>query len=49
VFEMVLSGGKLPSPSWKRETGSAMSFRRCSPRSTRDASTSAAVVHETTT
>ena len=21
MFEIVLSGGKLPSPSWKRETG----------------------------
>ena len=33
VFEIVLSGGKLPSPSWKMETASAMSFSRCSPRS----------------
>ena len=33
VFEIVLSGGKEPLPSWKIGTGSSMSFRRCSPRS----------------
>ena len=33
VFEIVLSGGKLSSPSWKMATACSMSFRRCSPRS----------------
>ena len=33
VLEIVFSGGKETSPSWKIGTASAMSFRRCSPRS----------------
>ncbi len=34
VFEIVLSGGNVPSPSWKMATASSMSLKRCSPRST---------------
>ena len=33
VFEIVFSGGKRSSPSWKSDTGSPKSFSRCSPRS----------------
>jgi hypothetical protein len=33
VFEIVLSGGKEPAPSWKIGIAPSMSFRRCSPRS----------------
>jgi hypothetical protein len=36
VFEIVLRGGKEPTPSWKIATGAAMSLSRCSPRSERE-------------
>jgi hypothetical protein len=49
VFEIVLSGGKVSSPSWKIETGPSMSLRRCSPRSVRAKLTAPAVALETTT
>ena len=44
VFAIVLSGGNAPSPSWYRETGSAMSLSRCEPRAVSDVSRSAAVL-----
>jgi hypothetical protein len=34
VFEIVLSGGNCPWPSWKIASGSGMSLSRCSPSST---------------
>ena len=33
MFEIVFSGANRSLPNWKMDTGSAMSFSRCSPRS----------------
>ena len=49
MFEIVFSGGKRSSPSWKIHTGSGKSFTRCSPRSASSRSTSARVACETST
>ena len=38
VASSVRSGGKSPSPSWKRRSASTRSFSRCSPRSRRSMS-----------
>ena len=49
VLEIVFSGGKDPSPSWKMGTASEMSLSRCSPRSVSETPTSSAVERETMT
>ena len=49
VFEIVFSGGKSPSPSWKIEHRLVEVLQPCSPRSVSSSSTSSRVAAETST